>query len=156
LDNDSEVFLFSLQTGKILRTLRHRCPPDSGRVRLLGFSPDARHLATATEPKAAPCVHLWDVREGRVLWSQRVPGEGTVRGAFSADGWAFLYFTFRYEGGGDTVWVRDSATGRLLRAWRLPREADWKTTVFAPGAAALASLVDGHTVRLWEPISGRV
>jgi WD40 repeat protein len=116
-------------------------------VRSMVFSPDGRLIATGC---AGGVIRLWDIANGRVLWSVAGDKIGWVQSlAFSPDGQTLA------SGGWDcTVRLWDVATGRASRV--LDGHASFVDVVaFSPDGRMLVSGGEDNTLRIWNPASGR-
>jgi RNA polymerase sigma factor (sigma-70 family) len=136
-----EVWLWEVATGKVLHRFQ-----DVGAVRTVAFAPDGKTVAA---PDYYSIVHLWDVKNGKELFtSGSHPGWiGTVR--FSPDG-----KTLATAGADRTIRIWDRATRQELR--RLGEGLTVLTALaYSPNGQGLASGGVDNVVRLWDLASGK-
>src|SRR5262245_45161006 len=116
------IRLSHVPSGKVLNELRGGREASPG---IIGFSPDGTMLATKEEGT----IRLWEVATGKQLW--RVQGDegGYAQGAFSPDSRSFVSW-----GGDRAVYLREAATGKVLRKHPpLPNEIPYNVTVSPNG-----------------------
>jgi WD40 repeat protein len=117
---------------------------DLGAVRSVAFSPDGRHLITASEDGAA----LWDVATGarhRTL----VGHDGSVRSAaISPDG---QHIVTASDDATARVW--NAASGEVELALR-GHDAPVHYATFSPDGQVILTASEDHSVRLWNTSSG--
>jgi len=98
-DATGEVFIKSLQTGKVLRGSRAH----AGRVGNLVFSPDGQTVASLS---ADENVMVWDVRTGKPRLTLKGPTGDILGGAFAPDGQTL------YTDGLDSTVIKWDVSGR--------------------------------------------
>src|SRR5207244_1078622 len=135
--------LWDAQTGQQLLTFDIGGGIGNG-VNSLAFSPDGKRLATGCRDYT---VKVWDAHTGQKQLILKGNPTGAVRGvAFSPDG-------KRIASGGDlTVW--DALTGQKILILRGHTNAVM-SVAFSPDGKRIASGSYDHTVKIWEPQTGR-
>ena len=139
--NDNTVRLWDLESGRLLRTLKHQ----EG-VACVDWSPDGTTLATGDGFPKAVC--LWDHTTGRQI---RILGEHSdgVRGvAWSPDG-KMLASCSQDQ----TIRLWDPWGGRALRELKGHTEGVYGIA-WSPDGRRLCSSSCDNTVRLWDVVSG--
>jgi WD40 repeat protein/serine/threonine protein kinase len=144
-----EVRLLDLSTGQEIGILPRTSSlpvPDKrpGAARDIGhleFSPDGTRLAVADHQSL---VGVWDVKSRRELY--QVPGGPDAVGF--APGGKLLATT-----DGDTIRLREAATGKELRSLRTPG-SEVRALAWHPDGLSLASGGDDQTVRVWDAQTG--
>jgi WD40 repeat protein len=142
------VEVFSLPDGK----LKHRVEPHADLVYAVAWSPDSRHLATASYDHS---VAVLDAVTGERVQKLAGHSRGVLAVCYLPDGKHLVS-----AGADHSLRVWDAASGRALRALDnhtaavndlavRPAEKD-----DAPLLVASAS--DDRTVRLWQPTVGRM
>ena len=115
-------------------------------VTAVAFSPDGRHLASASRDGT---VRLWNPATGRPTTTLQAHRGRVTAVAFSPDG--------RHLASGDadgTVRLWDPATGRPTTTLQAHR-GRVAAVAFSPDGRHLASGDADGTVRLWDPATGR-
>jgi WD40 repeat protein/tetratricopeptide (TPR) repeat protein len=125
-----------------------------GDVNSAAFSPDGRHVLTASQDGTA---RVWDVATGRPAFAPLRHDKQLNRAVYSPDGLLIAtgvgYLTEGYE-----VRVWDAATGAAATP-PLPQEAEASALVFSPDSRRLVAvtgrsvqILDAHTGRLTAPL----
>lgn len=136
------VVIYDPQTLKPRRT--HRLPSDgaSGPVTATAVAPDGNRLAVARRgPDGDPRLALYDVAQGRKLWSRRLPAPGT----------AFVDNLAHHPGGGELLVSLSDNSGFVLDAgngatrFGMTEASPW--AYFPDGAQMLLLSVD----LVWRP-----
>jgi WD40 repeat protein len=122
--------------------LAQQITADDNLVWSASFSPDSRHLATASSDEV---VALWDLATGNqsALFTDQTGGATDV--AYLADGVTIVATDRR---GGLHFW--DSRTGRrLAETWRAHKGASWRLSVHPDGQRFVTAGDDGK-VKIWD------
>lgn len=130
---DPAVRLWSLDTGRLLRTFGAGRPACWGGFGLMGFSTGGGRVVTATEDRT---VHVWDAATGAALGTL-APGEPATVFAFSPDG-----ATLALGGFSGAIALWDWRAGRELRHWAA-HDRFGATQPGAGGVEHLAFSADG-------------
>jgi WD40 repeat protein/serine/threonine protein kinase len=113
-------------------------------VSAIAFSPDGRHLASASHDKT---VRIWDVTTGQTVGTLMGHDDVVYGVAYSPDG------TRIATGSWDrTVKVWDAEDGKELLTFRGHDEPVWRVA-FSPDGRRLASL-DKRMLRIWDATTG--
>ena len=139
-----EVNLWKVADG----TLAGRLRPLAERVYDIAYSPDGKHMATASgDPGQFGAVRLWEVKADGSVAPVREPIESTdcaFAVAFSPDG-----KTFAGAGADRAVRIWDVATGKELAA--IEDHADWIFDVaFSPDGKRIASASRDKTAKVFD------
>jgi len=134
----SGIRLWEPASGALKRTLRgHR-----GTVYSIVFSPDGKHLASASEDRT---IRLWDVARGVEVRTIRGHSAGVVFIAFDRSGKRLVS-----AGGYDcTVRIWDTETGEALACLR-GHEGPVVSAAFSPDGKRVVSTGADSTVRVWD------
>jgi WD40 repeat protein len=156
----SEVHVWDVQAGRL--AARMPLPPGALRVTGLSFRPDGRSLLALLQSvsggnEVAMELYCWETGrwqgEGLLRQVCENAGEGQWLVAFSADG------RYLAVGHGPTVWVCESATGRLIHALAGHRGGVQQVWFGADGTrlfAVSSSAVEGHQeLRIWAVEGGQ-
>jgi WD40 repeat protein len=145
-DRDQKLRLWSTATGKQVRRIKVRLPPE-GSVRSLTFSPDGKRLALSAsdgELCVFECASGKEVCQLRGLASARITrpflDNGKVLVAVSDD---------------DTIRWWDVATGKVMH--RTPVQRDWVTCLASSPDGRILASSGGRSrmIRLWEADTGQ-
>ncbi|MFM7425111.1 MAG: NACHT domain-containing protein [Elainella sp.] len=115
-------------------------------VLTVAFSPDAKWLATGDVNHE---IRLWQVADGKQLWSCRVDPGWVWAVAFSPDGKWLASCANR------TVNLWQVATGELAQSFSGYRDRVF-SVAFSPDSQLLATGSEDHLVRVWEIRSGQL
>jgi WD40 repeat protein len=138
---DNAILVWEAATGRELRTLAGH----EGAVRALAFSPDGRHLASASNVDAT--IRIWDAWTGQQIRS--FGGVGLESLSYSPDG------NYLASGSLDNA-VRLWETGTGKETLILPGRSSWARAVaYSPDGRHLALGSTDRTVRIWETGTGR-
>jgi WD40 repeat protein len=111
----------------------------------VAWSPDGRHLASATDDGT---VQVWDASTGNTLLTYRGHTDSVKSVAWSSDG------TRLASGSVDqTVQVWDAATGSTLHTYRKPLSLV-QAVAWSPDGKRLAAGADDRTVQVWDAATG--
>lgn len=122
-----------------LMTLQHQSP-----VWGVAFSPDQRHLATASFDRMA---RLWDLRTGQMVRQFQGHRQQVSSVAFSPDGTCLL--TASYDG---TAQIWDVANGKSILV--LTNGESVPEAVFSPNGKLIATAGKFKGARLWDSQDG--
>lgn len=135
--DDNTIQLWSLETGRLLRTLSGHT--DS--VNAVVFSPDSTVLASGSRDKT---VKLWKMQTGQLLCTLTGHTDCANSVAFSPDN-----ATLASASDDNTIKLWDVETGQLLRT--LTDHTSYVNSVaFSPDGALLASGSSDRAVKLWD------
>jgi WD40 repeat protein len=109
------------------------------------YSPDGRHIATASADRTA---RLWDAASGRLLKELTGHTDRLVRATFSPNGRRILTASFD-----KTARLWDAANGEQLQVLS-GHTAPLKDAVFSPDGRHILTASDDKTARLWDAASG--
>ncbi|QQS45454.1 MAG: protein kinase [Acidobacteriota bacterium] len=139
-DVDGLIKLWDTETGQHLTTLRGQIATLS-----LDFSPDNRRLVSSGRDNS---IRVWDVANGKELFSLGDRSSWTLKARFSPDG-----KTLASTDMGFTVKLWDVDTGRLVRTLKGHANSIY-SLAFSPDGRRLASGGDDRTIRLWDIKTG--
>ena len=105
---------------------------------IIDFSPDGRHIM-ATFGKA---LKIWEVASGQLI--RKLRGYGPI---FSSDG------SVMATRQGDTAWLYDWASGRLLQTFKTPGESI-EVLVFSNDASWIAAGTGRGNIEVWDVKTG--
>lgn len=169
-ENERTVNLWSVRTGKLLRTMK--VTADS--IDSLLFLHDGSLMASGSSEEAA---HLWqwDARSGKLLrsWKRKTTYDNHV--VLSPNGAVTISSGFKKEpvvntpakpsdtislvqDGLPSLEVRSAATGRVLRMLKLPeglKGSSWRLVFFESGKPIVGGTFENSTV-LWEVNTGKM
>jgi WD40 repeat protein len=111
-------------------------------VRALAFSPDSSRLASASYDKS---VKVWDLKDGKELFTLRGHTEPVNGLAFSADGRRLAT-----AGWDSSVRVWNAAAGQEAQTLTGHKQLV-RSVAFSPDGRLLASAGADQTIRLWYP-----
>lgn len=142
--DDETVKLFSLATGKELRTLKA-----NEDVYAVCFSPDGKFLAATDEiSDEDEGVVVWDIVGGNVVRKLVGVNEKIKTIAYSPDG------KFLAAGAGKIIRVWDANTGQILLALT-GHEDDIYSVAFSPDGKLIASGSDDDEIKIWNAENGK-
>ncbi|MBI3726446.1 hypothetical protein HY251_21190, partial [bacterium] len=136
--SDSQVKLWEIASGKLVRTLDLDETAGRDGVFSLAFSPDGKRGLVS-----GLALELWDVESGKCLWSlKRASGAGAAA-VFSPDGKIVV------EGGESAISLHDAETRKVLDRVDLTTSHDHlRALVFAPdGRSFFAGTARGVVLR---------
>ena len=140
------ITLWDAATGRVLKKLN--AMKEYGAYSIAP-SPDGRMIATASGDEGN--VRLLDIATDRELKVLEGQGSPVIGIAFSPD-MRFL----ATASGDDTAWLRDVATGRLLKTLKVTRQypEEVNSVAFSPDGRFLATTSLEGTTRLWDVATG--
>jgi len=133
---DGNINIWHMNSDKALVLKGH-----TDRVYNISYSPDAKHLISAGHDKT---IKLWNVANGKLLYSVRAHSEPVLGVDFSPDGRFFA----------------SASADSTIRIWK-PRNKKPEQTIkghngkvnclaYSPNGKLIASAGDDKTVRLWQ------
>jgi hypothetical protein len=131
-----------LDTRVCVLTLRGHNDCVSG----LSFSPDGKHIATASNDGKA---RVWDAADGRVIFTLTGHGGGLSGVRFSPDGQRILT-----SSGDQTAKVWDATTGKDLLTLR-GHGADIYRAAFSPDGRRIVTASKDRTAKIWDAATGK-
>lgn len=136
--NDGVVILWDGNLGTEQSRFSH-----AGAVRAVNFTPDGSRLMTYTQEGGASRAYLWDIAIGQPRAAMALGDPGAVkRLQFSGD-----HSLAATSGVDNTIRIWDTATGRELRRFDVPRDPD-------TGSASFDLASDGKRLA-WRDADGR-
>jgi hypothetical protein len=109
------------------------------------YNADGRTIATSS----GKALRLWDASTGRNLKVLREP-KGFGATAFSPNGKQFAAVV-----GQDTIQIRDIASGRVERSFKLPVESGWRSPLAYNSDGSLLASANGTIAYVWDTATGR-
>jgi RNA polymerase sigma factor (sigma-70 family) len=139
-DHEPTVRVWDIKRARLLHQLEL---PDPGSFRhhSVAFLPDGRTLAAAASSNEGGAIHLWDPATGGLLKRLNLGG-GAL--AFSPDRKLLV--------AGSRVW--DFGAARELSA-NDEAHQDGPTRIAVTPGGLVVSASDDHTIRVWEPATGK-
>jgi RNA polymerase sigma factor (sigma-70 family) len=142
---DDLIYLWNPATGE----KRHELKGHRGRVSAFAFSPDGKQLASCSQEDNV--VRLWDVAAGREVRQLKGEGRSMYAVAWSPDGKTVA------ATGHNTLYLWDPATGRERARMTDNVHGVPSPIAYLPDGSALVGLQSNyHTVRLYDPATGKV
>lgn len=133
-----------LATGRTLITLKGH----EDWVLHAGYSPDGRHLVTASMDRSA---RLWEAHTGRLLAQLRGHMDYVTGATFSPDG---RYLITKSSEADHTARIWEVGTGRLVAILPVPYQE--MEPIFGPNGDTVVMAGDEKTLRVWELTTGRL
>jgi RNA polymerase sigma factor (sigma-70 family) len=137
-DGQEKIYVWEVKTGKLLQRLEGH----TGRVPGLGFAPDGKTIASASDDKT---VRLWSVATGQEMRRFAGPEHPLLALAFAPAG--NVVAAADDQG---TTWLWDADTGKLLHKVQGDRNL-----AFSPSGKLLATACGDGLVRLWDVATGK-
>jgi WD40 repeat protein len=134
---DARAQLWDWRAARLVMefTNQHTLP-----IRRARFSPDGRHIVTASEDGSA---QVWDVASGKPIAPPLRHGSWVYDAEFSPDGRWLVTAGFDNSAG---LW--EVETGRQLWTW--PHEAAVRSVAFSPDGRYVAIAAWDFTTRIWD------
>ncbi len=138
------VQLWDIQTGKHIRTIVDY--PDGSNGATIAFAPDGLTIALAIKSR----IYIADVQTGKQLRHIDTENKGGLRGMiFSRDGKNLVSST-----GESKVVVRNVGSGQAIHTFE-GREGLPQSLALSPDGNTIALGTVGHSVQLWDVVSGK-
>jgi WD40 repeat protein len=143
---------WDLESGNDLSTITHASFFDRNQSYAMAFSPNGR-LAFV---KGIGFISLWDIKNGKKLWIRGAETGGERGGrmifnssaSFSPDGDSIL------SGEGETVRLRDAATGKTIRIFVDQGTGHIDAVAFSSDGKYIVSGSVDNTIRIWDARTG--
>src|SRR6202042_1361527 len=132
----------ALQSSQVRATLRGH----SDVVRGVAFSPDGKHIATASDDQTAK---VWDAETGKELLTLRGHSDSVIGVAFSPDGKRLATAS-----ADQTAKVWDAESGKELLTLR-GHSGPVDSVAFSPDGKRLATASGDKTAKVWDAGSGK-
>ncbi|HYX70703.1 MAG TPA: WD40 repeat domain-containing protein, partial [Terriglobales bacterium] len=148
IDDENRPALWALPLG----TRTNLGPPIGKMMPDWAFSPDARRLALAADPK----IVVWDNQSGQILWSMDANARGlsTSPLLFTADGSRLLSVTDK-----GVAEFRDAASGRPVTSFPITAGGEDElvsAVAVSPDGSVLAVANQDFSISLWRIASGKL
>jgi WD40 repeat protein len=150
-DDKSEALLWSIDSGKMLRSFRCSLDDVASSVGYVAFSPNCRQVLAASNHQSA---FLFDVATGRALRTFDDEYEDDKAAAFSPDGRYVLTAAPRHWWSYQEAVLWEAATGKHIQAFRGPNDPVRSLTFNDDGKRLTVRYKEGWATE-WDMNTGK-